>query len=631
MSNNVYLDNDDLRFYVERGGLEWDELVRLAEADYRRDDSFSSKEEAVAFYRDALEMIGKFVAKEILPFQDELDRQHLTLDDGEVVDGARFRCIFEQLKALGLHGLSVPRELGGMGAPLVLYMMSAELFARGDVSVMTHHGFHGGIAMALLVYSIHEGSTTFDEQGKIINTRFAEAIDEILAGEAWGCMDITEPNAGSDMASLRARAELVDDQWFVSGEKVFISAGHGKYHVVIARSEPGDTGLDGLSTFLVKAFEDDEHGNRTRFMDIVRVEEKLGHHAASACQVSFERAPAQLIGQRGDGFKHMLLLMNNARIAVGFESLGLCESAYRMALDYAQQRTAFDKTIDRHELIADMFDEMRTDMQAIRALCIEAALNEELNQKLSIAQHATPHLWNTQRQQQQRLAKRRARRYTPLIKFYAAEKAVEMARRAMQIHGGVGYTTEYGAEKLLRDALVMPIYEGTTQIQALMAMKDALGQIIKHPQRFVQRLADARWRSLSSRESKDRALARIQHLSRSAQQHLLMKTARDKFESIRHQPITQWLGGFKHQWDPKRDFAHAMLHAEHLTQLLTDEAIAEVLYRQALAFPEREDLFWRFVERAQVRSVHMHTLITTTGDRLIDQLQNDEQTRGAAE
>src|SRR5262249_32557123 len=160
---------------------------------------------------------------------------------------------------------------------------------------------------------------------------------EIASGAAWGCMDITEPDAGSDMAALRTVAEQAPDgSWTVSGRKIFITSGHGKYHVVVAKT--GDGGLGELSIFLVKAYDDLPDGTRVRPVAVERIEEKLGHHGSVTAALTFDRAPAQLLGKRGEGFKYMLTLMNNARLAIGFESLGLCEAAHRMAAAYAEER-----------------------------------------------------------------------------------------------------------------------------------------------------------------------------------------------------------------------------------------------------------------------------------------------------
>jgi hypothetical protein len=209
------------------------------------------------------------------------------------------------------------------------------------------------------------------------------------------------------------------------------------------------------------------------------------------------------------------------------------------------------------------------------------------------------------------------------LKYLGAEKAVEIARRSLQLHGGVGYTKDYGAEKLLRDALVMPIYEGTSQIQALMAMKDTLGGILKNPQRFVRRGAQARWRALSSRDGLERAVARIQSLSFSAQQHLILRTAGDKLKATAQKPIAEWPRQFLKNWNPKRDFAYAMLHAERLTRLLADEVIAELFLEQAKKDPARRAIAERWVERAEPRCRYLLDEITSTGNRLLATLRQD--------
>jgi hypothetical protein len=364
-----------------------------------------------------------------------------------------------------------------------------------------------------------------------------------------------------------------------------------------------------------------------RFATVDRLEEKLGHHGSATCSITFERSPGKLVGKRGEGFKNMLLLMNNARLGVGFEALGLCESAYRLAKNYAADRVSMGKSIDQHELIADYLDEMRTDIQAIRALCMHGAYHEEISHRLRV-QELIGHDDDLEAKRRRQLQKRsgaRSRRVTPLVKYLAAEKAVEMARRCLQIHGGVGYTKEYGAEKLLRDALVTPIYEGTSQIQALMAMKDALNEVIKNPQAFVKKVAQARWRGISARDPLERRVARIQGLSLAAIQNLLSKTASDKLRELTQQPLSEWSQAFKKTWDPKRDFAYALLHAERLTRMMSDAAICSILYRQCLKFPERRELLERYIDRAEPRCRFLHDEITTTGARILAQLKPEER------
>lgn len=627
---NFFKDNDDLQFYFDKG-VDWDALVRVTEHDFANADGegFSSTKEAVDFYRDIIEMFGEFVASEIKPYEKEIDAEGVELVDGEVVFPNRLAGIFEKIKELDLHGLPIPRELGGMNAPMLLYFMNSELMARADVSAMAHHGFHAGIGMAMLVFSALEGSADIDPAtGRINETRWRKAIEEIAAGEAWGCMDITEPDAGSDMASLRAVGEQdADGKWYVTGEKIFITSGHGKYHFVIARTEDADPndrtgGLEGLSMFMVKAYEEDENGNRKRIVSLSRVEEKLGHHGSATCGLVFDKAPAELVGKRGEGFKYMLTLMNNARVGVGFECIGLSESAYRTAVGYAEERSSMGRTIDRHEMIAEYLETMKTEIQGVRAMAVAAGFHEEMAQKLAIALRYGD-LGEAEKASVKRSMKshqRKARRITPLLKYFGAERAVQHARTALQIHGGNGYITEYLPEKLLRDALVMPIYEGTSQIQALMAMKDALGNIIKSPQAFVRRMAQTRWRALSSRDPLERRVAQLQSLSYGAQQHLVLRTAGDKVKGLRGRPIADWSDELTKNWNPKRDFAFAMLHAERLIQLLGDTMIAELLLEQARKHPERTDVLERHLELAEPRARYLHDQITTTGQRLLDEL-----------
>jgi len=640
---NFFKDNDDLQYYFDKG-IDWDPIVRITEHDFADadGDGFGTTEEAVTFYRDIVEMFGQFTAEEIKPYEKEIDEKGVALVDGEVVFPECLTEIFEKINALDLHGLPIPRELGGMNAPLLVYFINSELMARADVSAMSHHGFHAGMAMAALVFSAAEGSSDIDPAtGRINATRWEKAIREIAAGKAWGCMDITEPDAGSDMAALRAVGEQdADGKWYITGEKIFITSGHGKYHFVVARTEgddPNDAtgGLNGLSMFMVQTYQEDADGNRKRIVQLSRVEEKIGHHGSATCGLVFDKAPADLVGERGEGFKYMLTLMNNARLGVGFECLGLSESAYRVAAEYAAERRSMGKPIARHEMIADYLETMRTEIQGIRAMAMAAAFHEEMGQKLALAIRYR-HLDESERAQMQRLMRshqKKSRRITPLLKYFGAEKAVEHARTALQIHGGNGYITEYLPEKLLRDALVMPIYEGTSQIQALMAMKDTLGGIIKNPQAFVRRMAQARWRSVSSRDPLERRVAQMQSLSLSAQQHLVLKTAGDKVKGLRGKPIGEWSDELTKNWNPKRDFAYAMLHAERLIQLLGETTIAELLLSQAQKHPERAEVLERHLERAEPKARYLHDQITTTGQRLLQRLSPgaSETTSQAAE
>jgi alkylation response protein AidB-like acyl-CoA dehydrogenase len=631
---NYYLDNDDLQYYVNKA-IDWNALIPLVENQFRASDAPKNVEEALEFYRDILQMAGGFIADEVAPKCPLIDRKGMHLENGEVVEPEEFKHIFNTIRELGLPGMTSPRSLGGMNCPVTLYFIMTELFARADVSVMTHFSFHLAVATSLMLYSVNEGSASFNSTtASFDKLRFEDVIKEVIQGKAWGAMDITEPNAGSDMAAIQTLAETNDQgQWFLTGQKIFITSGHGKYHLVIARSEPASdpnhAGLAGLSLFLVKTYEDTD-GVRTRYASIDRLEEKLGHHGSATCAISFHKTPAELIGKRGEGFKYMLLLMNNARLGVGFESVGLCEAALRMAKNYAQERKSMGKTLDQHELIADYLDEMQSDIMGLRALAMKGAFHEEMYHRLNMQQilegHKDDELTQKRRKQDIRAHAHASRKITPLLKYLGAEKAVEISRRTLQIHGGFGYTKEYGAEKLLRDALVAPIYEGTSQIQSLMAMKDTLLGVMRNPQQFVKDIAQTRWRSISSRNPLEKRVAKLQNISLAAIQHLVSKMATDKLKSLSGKPLHTWSESFKSNWDPKKDFSYALLHAERLTRIMADVAVCEVLLEQSLQHPERACVLERYIDRAEPRCRFLLDEITTTGARLLQQLKPQKTT-----
>ena len=625
---NFYTDNEDLRYYVERG-IDWEPLVQLKERDFTREGGFSSVEEATAFYREILQLVGGFIADELDPHVKAIDEEGATYDSGEVRLPEKMEEIMEKAAEMGLHGMCFPRELGGMNAPEMLNHLHSEIFGRADVSVMAHHGFHAGIALVLLYYSELEGSTQWDSAtGTIVNTRWREAIEEILQGKAWGSMDITEPDAGSDMAALRTRGDLGEDGvWRLTGQKIFITSGHGKYHVVIAKTEEVQedgtgAGLEGLSLFLVRAYSDDEQGNRTRLATVERVEEKTGHHASATCTISFENTPGELIGKRGEGFRYMLKLMNGARVGVGFECLSLCEAATRLAREYAQERRSMGKAIADHELIASYLDQMELKTRSIRAMAVQAAWEEEMSRGLGhLAQYQ-----GDDELEQKRLEKKskthslNARRITPLLKYQGAEDAVLLSRMGVQIHGGVGYTTEYGAEKLVRDALGMPIYEGTSQIQSLMVMKDLLQDVMRAPQAFVSQIAQCRWRSLSSTDAMERRLARLEGMGLKATQTLLVRSASRKLKGV---PITRWTEQLFNDWDPKKDFSFALLHAEHLTQIWVQIEVAKLFADQASKHEERGKWLTLWMEQAEPLVKFNLEKIQVTGKSVLKRLNKN--------
>ncbi|AKU90468.1 acyl-CoA dehydrogenase family protein [Vulgatibacter incomptus] len=611
-SSNFFRDNEDLLFQF-RNGLKWKEIVELTENGFTLPDGPKDLEEALGFYETVMEATGEFVAKEIAPRANRIDAKGTRLESGEVVFSQELNDVFGGMKELGLFGLSAPRELGGSNAPLALYFVANELIARGDVSAMTHYGFHGGVATSLYVYSIREGSAKF-EDGRLVKTRWDEAIRRISAGDDFGCMVLTEPGAGSDLGVIRTKAVERGGKWYLTGEKIFITSGHGQYQLVLARSEDEKDapGLKGLSLFLVPRILE-KNGDRIHNVRITKVEEKLGHHGSATCSLEYDESEGELIGERGQGFELMLVLMNSARIGVSVEAIGNAEAAYRMAKAYASERSTMGKPIDRHELIAEKLVDMGTWIPAMRAFAFEAISAVEISQRLDLKLRTEPPTdpeeLAAMKARQSRLAKR-ARRLTPLLKYVTSEKSVEIARDAMQIFGGMGYIDETGVHKLLRDALVMPVYEGTSQIQALMATKDHLLWAARDPAGFLRRGARARLLARTAQTQLLRDVNKAEATVYRATETIMLRIFGQKVKA-------EWEGGlvgrdpaawgrylkkrFLRQWDAKSDFSQGLLHAERLTRMLADVAMGKVLAKQAQKFPEREALAKRFVNRMLLR------------------------------
>ena len=631
-SSNFFLDNDDLRFQL--GQVDWDTLVDLQERVFLDDDRHTSGSDGRAFYEELLTALGEFVAREIAPYERELDEQHPELKDGEVKDGARMRKILDGLAEMGAMAITAPRRLGGMNAPILVNNVLFEMMTRADSAVTGTFGFYAGISGSLQMYASDEGSVTF-EGGKPVKARFDDIIARISTGKEWGAMVLTEPHAGSDLAQLRSRAvPHADGTWRLTGQKIFITAGHGQHHVVIARTEDEAThpGLKGLSLFYVPRIINAEHQSDVdggiRNFEIGGIEHKMGQRAAVAATLHFENSRAELIGQRGDGFRLMLVLMNNARIAVGFESIGTCEAAFRTARAYAEDRVSMGKAIARHEMIADYLDEMDVVIRGLRAITFEAAFHEEVATRLRQLLKSTPPANEEERSKLSRQAKTsaaRSRSLTPLIKYQGGEEAVRMARMAMQIQGGVGYIVETGTEKLLRDALVLPVYEGTSQIQALMALKDNLGAAIKNPGRFAREVAETRLKALSTSDPLDKAAARMRLQALSAMQTIISRIAADKIGHVGRQPVASWKDSIT-KLDPNQDFSFGMLHAERLTKLLVWSATAELLVEQAKKVAgtadadERRELAQRWVERFEPRGKGVIAEIEATSGSLLQRL-----------
>ena len=311
---------------------------------------------------------AKFSAGVIAPLNRIGDEQGSKVVNGDVVVAEGFAEAYQQVVAAGWSSLSGAPEFGGQGLPILVSAAVGETIMSANVAFSLVTMLSQGSISALT----NHGSPALQEK----------YLPKLISGEWTGTMNLTEPQAGSDLGVVKTIATPHEDHYLISGQKIFITSGHGKWHVVIARTEADQSlGLDGLSLFLAEAFTEGEDGELIRHATVERLEEKLGHHASPTVTVRYDNSPAELVGEPGEGFKLMLLLMNNARISVGFESLGLMECAFRMAKAYTAQRHSMGKPIAKHELLADQLDEMQSDIEGLRALCVHAAWHEELHQR----------------------------------------------------------------------------------------------------------------------------------------------------------------------------------------------------------------------------------------------------------
>lgn len=648
MAANFFNDNDDLKFHYEHS-LNWEELVSTTELNLTLEGGPRSVKEAREFYDEVVRLVGDLSANQIAKTAAVIDRTGSHLDkQGNVVLPKEMEAAVHAFKEAGFFGMCVPRELGGSNVPMAVYFVCTELISRGDVSALTHLGFFGGTAMALLAYTIFEGTAQAGTSGSLLGaTRFDSEIRDIVDGKHWGCMVLTEPDCGSDLGAIRTTATERNGKWYINGNKVYITSGHGQYQIVLARSEPKHgggalDGLKGLSLYLVRR-QIERDGKLVDNVKVDKVEDKLGHHGSATCSLVYEDSEGELIGKRGQGFELMLLMMNGARVAVAFESLGLMQAAFNMATEYAALRRTMGKSIDQHELVAEMLMDMDLDIRGLRALSFEALNAQELSHKYEMLLKFIPDSNPEKRadlEKKLKRAKRRSRELTPLIKYQGGEKAVELARKNMQIHGGSGYMAEVGAEKLLRDALVIPVYEGTSQIQSLMALKDNLMFVLKDPTRFAKKMSAATVAATSAKTATERNLNQAKLELYRAMTHLIGHIAGRKLRkeigsALRGVPANEWpryiANDFMRDWDMKADFAYGLLHAERITRMLVDIETASILWRQGQEHPTRRVYADRYIKRMLPRVKHWSDEVRSGDTSVFEWLREKAGATGVAE
>ena len=451
---NFYTDNESLSFYLHHPEME--QVVAVRENNYaeagKHPEAPANSAEAVAQYDMLMNLLGTIAGDVIAPNAGEVDHQGPKLVAGRVAYAPGTRQNLDALIQSGLYGISLERRYNGLNFPRAAVVMAAEIIARADVGFAT-------------LWGLTDCADTIQEFG-------SEALKEkylprICQG-ATCSMDLTEPDAGSDLQSVRLKAtwDEASNCWRLNGVKRFITNGDADLHLVLARSEEGSTNGRGLSYFV---FDKADGG-----MTVRRIENKMGIKGSPTCELQFTNAPCQIVGERRLGLiKYVMSLMNGARLGVGAQSVGLCEAACREAESYAASREQFGRPINRFVAVQDLLDRMRARTDGARSLLYETARYVDLSAASRPAQRVADIL-------------------TPLVKLSASEFANKCAYDCIQVHGGSGFMKEYDCERLYRDARILSIYEGTSQLQVVAAVKGiANGAYLKQIERYEARVAEA--------------------------------------------------------------------------------------------------------------------------------------------
>ena len=450
---NFYTDNENLSFYLHHPEME--QVVAVKEKNYAEagvhPEAPANAEEAVEQYDMVMRLLGDIAGDVIAPNAEEVDHVGPSLVDGHVEYAPGTRRNLEALIQSGLYGMALERKYNGLNFPRVVEVMAAEMIARADVGFATIWGLQD-CAETIQHFASEELKDKY--------------LPRIYQG-ATCSMDLTEPDAGSDLQSVRLKAtwDEAANCWRLNGVKRFITNGDADLHLVLARSEEGTNDGRGLSYFV---FDKADGG-----MTVRRIENKMGIKGSPTAELQFTNAPAQIVGERRLGLiKYVMSLMNGARLGVGAQSIGLCEAAYREAEAYAASREQFGHPINQFVAVQDLLDQMRARTDGARSLMYETARYVDLSSSSKAASRVADIL-------------------TPLVKLNASEFANRCAYDCIQVHGGSGFMKEYACERLYRDARILSIYEGTSQLQVVAAMKGiASGAYLKQIESYDGRAAE---------------------------------------------------------------------------------------------------------------------------------------------
>jgi len=445
--------NSDMQLFLD-GRVDWPRITRL-----RRGADVNPAEE-LAVYKmmlaSAAEVCADLEESSALGWPTEV-----ALRDGVVTKPAHIVDGYERFREAGLLSIAIDPAYGGAGVPALPSTMLIEMIAQVDASLMTIIGLQGGVAIDIEKY----GSEELKQ----------EYLPRFVSGELQGSMDLTEPNAGSDLGSIRTRVTEQDGRFHVDGQKIFITNGGAEVHLVLARAaesyEQSMGTTNGLSLMLCPTVTRD---GRPNGVSVSKVETKLGLHGSPTCVVDFDHAEAYLLGTAGDGFRAMLDLMNNARLGVAAQAIGIAEASYRAARAYAAERVQFGSPIINQPLVKSMLTVMAVNVQSARALlyrtCALVDRRDALRRYLDRGDAGAGEPAELEREFEE--VNRLVRFFTPLCKYFATEISNDVTRVGIQVHGGLGYMAESRAGHYHSDSIITTIYEGTSEIQASFALKE---------------------------------------------------------------------------------------------------------------------------------------------------------------
>lgn len=446
---NFYTDNPDLKHHLTHPLME--KIVALKERNYSDAEKYDyaplDYTDAQDSYDKVLEIVGEICGDIIAPNAESVDHDGPSVADGRVTYAPATQVNLDACRKAGLMGMAMPRRYGGLNFPITPYIMAADIVSRADT------GFENLWGLQDCAETIYEFA---DEDQK---QRF---ISRVCQGETMS-MDLTEPDAGSDLQSVMLKAtEQPDGTWRLNGVKRFITNGDSDIHLVLARSEEGTKDGRGLSMFI--------YDKRDGGVNVRRIENKMGIKGSPTCELTYKNAKAELCGQRRLGLiKYVMALMNGARLGIAAQSVGVSERAYREALSYAKERRQFGKAIIEFPAVYEMLAVMKARLDASRTLLYETArfvdmykIYEDIARERDLSKE--------ERAEMKRYSKL-ADACTPLVKGLGSEYCNQNAYDAIQIHGGSGFMKDYACERVYRDARITSIYEGTTQLQVVAAIR----------------------------------------------------------------------------------------------------------------------------------------------------------------